>query len=117
MTDRGSSWIGPAVIAAVINNTGNIRLAFVYPVIMLLLPIVALHWVNFDTAEAEAKAYARLHTTALLASRGTLSVVAAGGKGGAESEGVALVAAGARSSGGGVDERALDTAGSGTPSP
>ncbi len=114
MTDRGSSWIGPAVVAAVINNTGNVRLAFVYPVIMLLVPLALLQLVNFESAEGEAKEYARVHRTAILASRGSLTVaLAVGGKDGgatpAETEGVALVGS-SGTPGGGVDARALNAA-------
>jgi hypothetical protein len=78
VTDRGSSWIGPAVISAVINSTGTIRLAFIYPLVMLIIPSILLQFVNFPKAELEAKAYAKLHGTAILATRGALSVALAG---------------------------------------
>lgn len=74
VTDRGSSWIGPAVVATVINTTGSIRLAFAYPLIMLMIPTVLLHFVDFSKAEASAKDYARTHGTALLATRGGVTV-------------------------------------------
>ena len=74
VTDRGSSWIGPAVVATVINTTGTIRLAFVYPLIMLTIPTLLLHFVDFSKAEASAKVYARTHGTAVLATRGGVTV-------------------------------------------
>lgn len=75
MTDRGSSWIGPAVVAATINNTGNIRLAFAYPLVMLLVPLPLMWMVDHAGAEKEAKQYALAHKTAGAAMRGTLSTV------------------------------------------
>lgn len=63
-TDRGSSWIGPAVVAAVIQATGTIRMAFVYPLVALTVPSLALLLVRPAAAEADAKAYALRHGTA-----------------------------------------------------
>ncbi len=91
VTDRGSSWIGPAVIAAVINTTGSIRAAFAYPLVMLLVPTVLLHFVDFGKAEAAAKDYARIHGTAVIKTRGNVSVAPGteGGGGGGGGDGVA----------------------------
>ena len=74
-TDRGSSWIGPAVVATVIQSTGSIRLAFVYPLVALLVPAAALFAIDPDRAEAEAQAYAKAFDTAHgVKHRGALSV-------------------------------------------
>jgi hypothetical protein len=115
VTDRGSSWIGPAVVAAVINNTGTVKLAFTYPLVMLVVPSVLITFVDFRKAEEEAKEYARVHKTANLAMRGSLSVasmVGGGGGGGdragKDSEGVALVSRGATA---GVDSSSILTPG------
>ncbi len=94
MTDRGSSWIGPGVVAAVISSTGTIRLAFLYPVIALIIPCALIHFVDFAAAEAAAKAYARQHGTAVLATRGALSVALAGGVGASAEKEKALGAVG-----------------------
>jgi UMF1 family MFS transporter len=66
VTDRGSSWIGPAVVAATIQASGGaLRLAFVYPLVALTVPCVAL-LLGLDPArgEADARAYAQRHGTA-----------------------------------------------------
>jgi hypothetical protein len=75
-TDRGSSWIGPAIVSAVIQNTGTIRQAFTYPLVALVVPSILLYFlIDFGKAEREAKAHAKKYHTAKLASRGGLSVV------------------------------------------
>ena len=76
VTDRGSSWIGPAVISAILQTTGSIRLAFLYPLICLLAPLVLHARLDFSRGEAEAKAYALRHGTARCATRGAVSVLA-----------------------------------------
>lgn len=65
-TDRGSSWIGPAVVAAVIQSTGTIRLAFVYPLVALLVPsTLLLLFIDVRAGEHDARAYAaHFHTAA-----------------------------------------------------
>ena len=75
VTDRGSSWVGPAVIAAILQSTGSIRAAFAYPLVCLLLPLALHARLDFARGEAAAKAYAVRHGTALRATRGAVSVV------------------------------------------
>jgi hypothetical protein len=90
-TDRGSSWIGPAVVAAVIQSTGTIRLAFVYPLVALLVPsTLLLLGVDVRAGEHDARAYAkRFHTAAGSHVRGAFTAedeavgAEAGGSGGA----------------------------------
>ena len=76
-TDRGSSWIGPAIVSTVIQTTGSIRLAFVYPLVALCLPsLLMLAFVDPAAAEADAKRYAKRYDTAAgVRLRGGISVV------------------------------------------
>lgn len=74
-TDKGSSWIGPAVVSAVLQATGNMRLAFIYPIVALLLPLPVILTLDYAKAEQEGKAYAAKYHTAGVASRGQLSVL------------------------------------------
>ena len=76
VTDRGSSWIGPAVISLILQTTGSIRAAFLYPVFCLLAPLAIHIRLNFSNGESDAKAYASRHGTAQRASRGAMSVFA-----------------------------------------
>ena len=65
LTDRGSSWIGPAVVAAVIQASGgSLRLAFAYPLVALTVPCACLLLVDPSRGEADARAYAERHGTA-----------------------------------------------------
>ena len=44
ITDKGSAFIGPAVVAAIRTGTGELRYAFVYLLVVMILPIVLLHY-------------------------------------------------------------------------
>ncbi|CAI5527847.1 unnamed protein product [Closterium sp. Naga37s-1] len=43
ISDKGSSWLGPFVVAAIAQFTGKIRPAFLYIFIVMLVPIFFLH--------------------------------------------------------------------------
>jgi UMF1 family MFS transporter len=75
ITDRGSSWIGPAIVASVLNTTGTIRYAFIYPIFSLLLPIPFLYFINCLEGEQQARDYAKTQKTAGLKMRGALSAL------------------------------------------
>jgi UMF1 family MFS transporter len=77
VTDRGSSWIGPGVVAAILSATGNIRYAFLYPIGMLLAPMALLYFVDVQRGVKMAAEYAVVNKTAAVGSRGGVSVVAA----------------------------------------
>ena len=78
VTDRGSSWIGPGVVAAILSATGNIRYAFLYPIGMLLVPMALLYFVDVQRGVRMAANYAVANKTAAVAgSRGAVSVLAA----------------------------------------
>jgi MFS transporter, UMF1 family len=75
ITDIGSSCIGPAIVASVLNSTGSIRYAFIYPIFSLLLPIPFLYFINCEQGEQQARDYAKTQKTAGLKMRGALSSV------------------------------------------
>ena len=77
VTDRGSSWVGPAVVSLILQTTGSIRLAFLYPALALLAPLALHARLDFARGEADAKAYAVRHGTAQRATRGAMSVATA----------------------------------------
>lgn len=56
VTDKGSSIIGPAVVGAIIDRTGEIRPAFGFLAILILLPGLVLAWVDLDRGARDAKA-------------------------------------------------------------
>ena len=73
VTDRGSSWIGPAVVAAILTATNNIRWAFAYPCVMLLAPLALLYFVDVQKGVRMAAEYAAENQTAPLGMRGAVS--------------------------------------------
>ena len=83
VTDRGSSWIGPGVVAAILSATGNIRYAFLYPIGMLLVPMVVLYFVDVQRGVRMAAEYATVNKLATVGSRGAVSVVGGGAQPGA----------------------------------
>ena len=41
ITDKGSSWLGPAVVGLLYATTGNMRHAFVFLLVMVVVPLSA----------------------------------------------------------------------------
>mmetsp|Transcript_34080 Transcript_34080/g.89482 ORF Transcript_34080/g.89482 Transcript_34080/m.89482 type:complete len:622 (-) Transcript_34080:1232-3097(-) len=61
VTDKGSSWLGPMMVAMLARN-GNVRYAFVFILFMLLIPAALLHYtVDERKGVLQAEAYARKH--------------------------------------------------------
>lgn len=74
-TDRSSSWIGPAIVASVLQATGSIRLAFVYPVVVLLVPAILLGLlVDPSKAADDARAFTLRFGAGGAKGRGALSL-------------------------------------------
>ena len=44
ITDRGSSWLGPLVAAAILQVASNANVVFLYLTPMVVLPALALHF-------------------------------------------------------------------------
>jgi UMF1 family MFS transporter len=60
-TDKGSSWIGPAVVSGVLQATGTFRLSFIFPICVLLLPVLLLVRINYDKGALDAQKFATLY--------------------------------------------------------
>lgn len=52
--DKGSSWIGPAVVSGIIQGTGSFRLAFLFPLCVLLPPIFILYIIDWEKGSKDA---------------------------------------------------------------
>lgn len=57
LTDKGSAWIGPAMVALLTEWTGHIRYSFLYLWIALFIPIIILHYVDVKLGTLQAKAF------------------------------------------------------------
>lgn len=57
ITDKGSAWIGPFVVALLTEWTGQIRYSFIYLLISLLIPAIVLRWVDVKEGSAQARAF------------------------------------------------------------
>ncbi|KAJ1982876.1 Autophagy protein 22 [Dimargaris xerosporica] len=58
ITDKGSSWIGPLVSAAISDATGELRYAFYFLLAMLVIPVFVLWKIDVPRGKAMAQAYA-----------------------------------------------------------
>ena len=54
ITDKSSSFIGPAVVAVIADATGSVRAGFVFLIIALVLPLPILALVDIDKVRADA---------------------------------------------------------------
>ncbi|KAF9159586.1 Autophagy protein 22 [Actinomortierella ambigua] len=60
ITDKGSSWLGPLVVAAITDATHEIRYAFVFLLVLLSLPPPILRWgVDLEQGRLDAEEAAR----------------------------------------------------------
>jgi UMF1 family MFS transporter len=66
LTNKSSSFVGPAIIAAVA-QAGVLRLGFVYILFMLVVPAIALFWVDERLGAREARSYSKTHILQKLA--------------------------------------------------
>lgn len=53
LTDKGSSWIGPLIIA-IFAQYGSVRIGFVFLAVLLLLSIPILHFVSEEKGKQDA---------------------------------------------------------------
>lgn len=53
ITDKGSSVLGPAVVGAITDRFGEIRPAFLFLAVLVMLPGFILAWVNVERGRAE----------------------------------------------------------------
>ncbi|KAG0230230.1 Autophagy protein 22 [Actinomortierella wolfii] len=60
ITDKGSSWLGPLVVAAITDATHDIRHAFIFLLVLLSLPPPILRWgVDLEQGRLDAEEAAR----------------------------------------------------------
>ncbi|KAI4093331.1 MAG: hypothetical protein LQ348_001418 [Seirophora lacunosa] len=59
ITDKGSSIFGPAIVGAITDRYGNIRPAFVFLAVLILIPLPLMMLVNVDRGKEEAAAMAK----------------------------------------------------------
>lgn len=57
VTDKGSSWMGPLIVAAIYDKTGNFRDAFWFLLAATLLPIPIIWFVNMNRGREAAKSF------------------------------------------------------------
>lgn len=58
ITDKGSAWIGPAIVAVLTEWTGQVRYSFIYLLIALIVPAIILKFVDVREGTMQARAYA-----------------------------------------------------------
>ncbi len=58
LTNKSSSFVGPAVVAA-FAQAGLVRISFVYILLMLVIPAIALFWVDERLGAREARNYSK----------------------------------------------------------
>lgn len=69
LTDKGSSWIGTAVVAGLTQATGSLRYGLLWILAMFLIPIFILHFVNVEKGTEQARKFAvHLDETVVLSS-------------------------------------------------
>lgn len=57
-TDKGSSFIGPAIVGVLIDATGQVRSGFFFIAVLIVLPIPLVHMVNADKGHRQGVAMA-----------------------------------------------------------
>jgi UMF1 family MFS transporter len=58
-TDKGSSFVGPAIVGALIDATGSVRSGFIFIGILILLPMPLVWMVNAERGRQDAVAMAK----------------------------------------------------------
>lgn len=61
ITDKSSSWLGPLITGAIIEKNDT-RWGFVFPLCMMLFPLVLILWVNVDKGIKDAERFSVEHT-------------------------------------------------------
>jgi len=57
LSDKGSSWLGPLVVAVIAQSSGVLRYGFIYVLFMLLVPIAMLYFVDVQGGREQAMHY------------------------------------------------------------
>ena len=59
VTDKGSSVLGPAIVGAITNATGDIRPAFWFLAVLIGLPLLPMMYIDIARGKKEGAALAR----------------------------------------------------------
>lgn len=63
ITDKSSSWLGPLITGAIIENNDT-RWGFVFPLAMMVIPLVIISWVDVERGIKDAEKFSDEHTDA-----------------------------------------------------
>ncbi|ORZ28832.1 autophagy-related protein 22-like protein [Lobosporangium transversale] len=63
ITDKSSSWLGPLITGAIIENNDT-RWGFVFPLVMMVFPLILLLWIDVDKGIQDAERFSKEHTDA-----------------------------------------------------
>jgi len=61
ITDKSSSWLGPLITGAIIEHNDT-RWGFVFPMVMMVIPIFIIWWVDVERGIKDAERFADEHT-------------------------------------------------------
>ncbi|KAF9360496.1 Autophagy protein 22 [Mortierella sp. NVP85] len=61
ITDKSSSWLGPLITGAIIENNDT-RWGFVFPLAMMVIPLAIIWWVDVDQGIKDAERFSEEHT-------------------------------------------------------
>jgi len=61
ITDKSSSWLGPLITGAIISNHDT-RWGFVFPLVMMFIPIFIISWVKVEKGINDAERFSEEHT-------------------------------------------------------
>ncbi|KAF9419742.1 Autophagy protein 22 [Podila epigama] len=61
ITDKSSSWLGPLITGAIIEHNDT-RWGFVFPLVMMVVPLVIISWVDVERGILDAEKFSEEHT-------------------------------------------------------
>ncbi|KAG0368033.1 Autophagy protein 22, partial [Gamsiella multidivaricata] len=61
ITDKSSSWLGPLITGAIIENNDT-RWGFVFPLCMMIIPLALIVWVDVEKGIHDAERFSEEHT-------------------------------------------------------
>ncbi|GJJ75301.1 MFS transporter, UMF1 family [Entomortierella parvispora] len=61
ITDKSSSWLGPLITGAIISNHDT-RWGFIFPLVMMFIPIFIISWVKVEKGINDAERFGEEHT-------------------------------------------------------
>ncbi|KAF9577060.1 Autophagy protein 22, partial [Lunasporangiospora selenospora] len=61
ITDKSSSWLGPLITGAIIENNDT-RWGFVFPLVMMVIPLFVIWWVDVEKGIRDAERFSQDHT-------------------------------------------------------